>query len=62
MAGELVCFPLCVAVRRLLGKVRAASMGVDNVRGAVNFLPEIANRAGEQAERLPEFPTWYPLS
>ena len=24
--------------------------------GAENFLPEISNRAGEQAEKLPEFP------
>ena len=27
-----------------------------NLGGAVNFLPEISNRAGEQAERLPTFP------
>ena len=25
-------------------------------REAVNFLPEISNRAGEQAEKLPEIP------
>ena len=25
-------------------------------RGAVNFLPEMSNRAGEQAEKLPKFP------
>ena len=27
-----------------------------NFDGAVNFRPEISNRAGEQAERLLEFP------
>jgi len=34
-------------------------MGVwrtSNLGGAVNFLPETSNRAGEQAEKLPEFP------
>ena len=31
-----------------------------NFRGAVNFLPEISNRAGEKVEKLPEFPI--PLS
>ena len=33
-------------------------MGVGGcqIQGAVDFLPEISNRAGEQAEKLLEFP------
>ena len=34
------------------------NMGVGGcqIQGAVNCLPEISNRAGEQAEKLPECP------
>ena len=31
-------------------------VGGRQLKGAVNFLPEISNRAGQQAEKLPEFP------
>ena len=39
-----------------LGELLRMGVGDVKFRGAVNLLPKISNRAGEQAEKLPDFP------